>query len=59
MPPKELFEDSEHWYDKEIIQEHQFELERAETFKQGSMIKEASNHLSHEEAEGFVEKNKI
>jgi len=60
LPPKELFEDSEHWYDKEIIQEHQFELERAETFKQGSMIKEASMHNSGDgEHEGFVEKTKI
>jgi len=31
LPPKELFDDSEHWYDKEIIEEQQFELERAKT----------------------------
>lgn len=54
-PPKELFEDSEHWYDKEIIQEHQFELERNETYRQQSMLKEKeSNYITEENA--FVEK---
>jgi len=62
LPPKELFEDSEHWYDKEIIQEHQFELERVETFKNSmSMAKDGSNNASNHLTEEikFVEKAKI
>ena len=58
MPPKELFEDSEHWYDKEIIQEHQLELERVEKLKNGSMPNENSKS-QEEEGQGFVEKTKV
>jgi hypothetical protein len=30
-PPKELFEDSEHWHDKEILEEYVAEIERQAT----------------------------
>ena len=27
-PPKELFEDTEHWYDKEILEDYYGEIDR-------------------------------
>ena len=27
-PPKELFEDTEHWYDKELLEDHLGEIDR-------------------------------
>ena len=31
QPPKELFEDTEHWYDKEILEEYVGEINRRAT----------------------------
>lgn len=58
QPPKELFEDTEHWYDKEIIQDHQFELDRNETYRQQSMMKEKESAFQTEENH-FVEKKQV